>query len=361
MENKQELRIARRETRRACRKTVSRCNFSTTIYLIVASLAMTALITVISGILGPELYEQVLQSPLYYNILLWSLQVVCMYLIGYPFFHLLTKHLPKRDISEKENLGFGNFIGIFIMLEGVMLIGSIVANYVTELINKSLGIEVQDSTGDLISQAPIGIIILVVVIIGPIFEELVFRKIFVDTIGKYSTSLAILVSAASFALFHGNITQIIYTFGAGLILAWVYAKTKRIIYPIIFHMLLNFFGSIPSMLIQDSYNRIMAVPEESWESMMADPAFMLDYMKVMAVTFMQYGFMFIGGIILISMMLRRQFKIDTTGEVKIGLFGRLGILVFNRGTLLFLVYTVITVLSTLLLPLIEEYMNTLST
>ena len=247
------------------------------------------------------------------------------------------------------------------MLQGVMLIGSIAANYITNLINTYLGIEVQDSTGDIISQAPIGIIILVVVIIGPIFEELIFRKIFVDTIGKYSTSLAILISAASFALFHGNITQIIYTFGAGLILAWVYAKTKKIIYPIILHMLLNFFGSIPAMLIQDSYNRILAVPEEEWENMMSDASFMLDYIKVMSVSMMQYGFMLIGGIILISMILRRKFKLDTTGEVKIGLFGRLGILIFNRGTLLFIAYTVITVLSNLLLPLIEQYISTFNT
>ena len=81
MENKQALKIARRETRRECRKTASRCNFSVTVYLIIASLAMTVLISIISGVLGPELYKQVLESPLYYNILLWSLQVVCMYLI----------------------------------------------------------------------------------------------------------------------------------------------------------------------------------------------------------------------------------------------------------------------------------------
>ncbi len=364
MENNQSLSLDVREVGRNCTKTVSRCNFSVTIYLIVCGIAVSIISGAISyallAFLGEEGYVSVLQNPLYYNIINWSLQVICMYIIGYPVFHSLTKHLPRRDKSDKEKLGFFNFIGIFLMLEGVMLIGSIIANNVTDLINRLLNIEVKDTTGEFIGQTPIGIVILVVVIIGPIFEELIFRKIYIDAIGKYSTKTAILVSAASFALFHGNITQIIYTFGVGLILGWVYAKTKNIVYPIILHMLLNFFGTVPSLLVEDSINRIFSIPEAEWASAMSDPSFWVDYLKVMAVSLMQYGFIFIGGIILLIMIFGKKFKLDTSDEVKFGFFRKLRIYVFNGGTLLFFIYTVITVLLSLFLPVIEQALESLT-
>jgi membrane protease YdiL (CAAX protease family) len=158
-------------------------------------------------------------------------------------------------------------------------------------------------------------------------------------------------------MFHGNITQIIYTFGAGLILAWVYAKTKKLIYPIILHMLINFFSSIPSLLIMDSYDRIMAVPEDQLENMMSDAGFMLDYIKVSAVGLMQYGFIIIGGFIFLRMLFGGKFKLDTKDEPKLGFFGTLRALVFNSGTILFVLYTIINVISNLFLPLLEEYMS----
>ena len=364
MENNQSLSPDVREVGRNCTKTVSRCNFSTTMYLVVCGIAASiisgAITYALIAFLGQDGYVSVLENPLYYNIINWSLQVICMYIIGYPVFHSLTKHLPRRDKTEKEKLGFFRFIGIFLMLEGVMIIGSIIANIVTEFVNDLLNIEVTDTTGEFISQTPIGIVILVVVIIGPIFEELIFRKMYIDAIGKYSTTTAIFVSATAFALFHGNITQIIYTFGVGLILGWVYAKTKKIIYPIILHMLLNFFGSVPSLLVEDSINRILSIPESEWVSALSDPTFLLDYLKVMAVSLMQYGFIFVGGIILLIMIFGRKFKLDTSGEVKFGFFRKLRIYVFNLGTFILVIYTVITVLLNLFLPVIEQALESLT-
>lgn len=364
MENNQSLSPDVREVGRNCTKTVSRCNFSTTIYLVVcgiaASIISSAITYALIAFLGQDGYVSVLENPLYYNIINWSLQVICMYIIGYPVFHSLTKHLPRRDTSDKEKLGFFKFIGIFLMVEGVMLIGSMVATTVTDLINNLLNIEVTDTTGEFIAETPIGIVILVVVIIGPIFEELIFRKMYIDTIGKYSTTTAILVSAASFALFHGNITQIIYTFGVGLILGWVYAKTKNIVYTIILHMLLNFFGSVPSLLVEDSINRILSTPESEWVSALSDPTFLLDYLKVMAVSLMQYGFIFVGGIILLIMIFGRKFKLDTSDEVKFGFFRKLRIYVFNIGTFIFVIYTVLNVLLILFLPVIEQALESLT-
>ncbi len=360
MEITNSLPLTGREAGRECRKAVSRCNFAAFIYLIVASIAANVLaigVGVVLGLVFGEQAEAILANPLYESILTWSLQILCMYVIAYPVFRSLIKHLPKRDITEKDNLGFGQFIQVFFATQALMLIGSIVAGNVSDLLNSKLGIIVEDTTSELISGTSLWIVIAVVVVIGPIFEELIFRKGFIDAIGNYNSRFAIFISAASFALFHGNLTQVIYTFGAGLMLGWIYTKTKNIIYPIILHMLINFFGSVPSLLIMDSYNRIMALPEGALEGEITDPQILADLAKVNAVGYMQYAFMFIGGIMLISMIFGRFFKLDRKGEVKIPFFSKLGILIFNGGTFVFVLYSVINIIATLFLPVLLQYIE----
>ena len=358
MENTMVLAVDGRKLGKECKRSASRLHFSLIVYLLVASLVVSFASFGLSifASASPELYETIMNNPLYQNIIIWSVQILSMYLIAYPVFYFMTRHLPKRELSDKKNLSFREFIKIAVATEGIMLIGSVVAGYVSDALNRFLGIVVEDTTSELISGTDLWIIIAVVVIIGPIFEELIFRKIFIDTLGKYSIGIAIFMSGASFALFHGNLTQVIYTFSAGLILAWVYAKTKKIIYPILLHMFINFFGSVPSLLVADSYDRIMNMTEEELLAA-TDPQILSDIAKVNVVSYMNLGFMFFGALILFFMLISGFFKLDKSGEVRIPFFKKLGILLFNWGTFAFVAYSLINIVLELFLPLIEEYLG----
>ncbi len=355
MENTMVLALDGRECGKECKKTASRLHFSLIVYLLIASAVVYAISfgLGIFSVIDPELVETIMNTPLYYNIFLWGTQILSMYLISFPVFYAMTKHLPRRDSIGGEKLGLLSFLGLAIATEGLMVIGSLVAGNITDMINEYLGIVVEDTTSELIGQTDIGIVILVVVIIGPIFEELIFRKIFVDTIGKYSIGLAVFMSAASFALFHGNLNQVIYTFGAGLILAWVYAKTKKMIYPILLHMFINFFGTVPSLLVMDSIDRVLGMTDEELMST-TDPQILADIAKVNAVSFMNIGFMVIGGLILLGFIFGGFFKLDKSGEVKIPFFKKLGVLIFNWGTFIFVVYSILSVVLDIFLPVIEK-------
>ena len=358
MENTMILALDGRELGNECKRTASRLHFSLIVYLLVASVVVSFASFGIGffSVINPDIIELIMTNNLYYNIFIWGTQILSMYLIAYPVFYFMTRHLPKRELSDKENLRFVDLIKLAIATEGIMLIGSMVASTVTDMLNEYLGIVVEDTTSELIGQTNIWIVILVVVVIGPIFEELIFRKIFIDTLGKYSIGLAIFMSAASFALFHGNLTQVIYTFGAGLILAWVYAKTKKMIYPILLHMFINFFGTVPSLLFMDSVDRVLGMTEE--ELMNAtDPEILADIAKVNALSYMNLGFMFFGAIILFSMLVHGFFKLDKSGETKIPFFKRLGVLLFNWGTFVFVAYSLINIVLELFLPLIEQYLE----
>ena len=358
MENTMVLALDGRECGKECKKTASRLHFSLIIYLLVAS-AVAFIISFGISILGaidPRIVDTIMTTPLYYNIYVWGTQILSMYLISFPVFHAMTKRLPRRERTGGERLSLLNFLGLAIATEGLMVIGSLIAGNVTDMINEYFGIVVEDTTSDLIGQTDIWIVILVVVIIGPIFEELIFRKIFIDTLGKYSIGLAVFMSAASFALFHGNLTQVIYTFGAGLILAWVYAKTKKMIYPILLHMFINFVGTVPSLLVMDSIDRVLGMTDE--EIMNAtDPQILADIAKVNAISFMNIGFMVVGAIILIYMLCTGFFKLDRSGETKIPFFKKLGILIFNLGTIVFVAYSILSIILMLFMPLIEQFIG----
>jgi membrane protease YdiL (CAAX protease family) len=79
-------------------------------------------------------------------------------------------------------------------------------------------------------------------VIAPIFEELIFRKYFIDSLAKkYSFVKSILYSSLCFALYHlPNFSNLLPTFFLGLVAGYLYVKSKKIIIPIILHFLLNF-------------------------------------------------------------------------------------------------------------------------
>ena len=78
-------------------------------------------------------------------------------------------------------------------------------------------------------------------IIAPLFEELIFRKIFIDRLSKiYTIKLSIIFSSICFSLYHlPNFSNLIPTVILGLISGYLYIKSKNITISIIFHFLCN--------------------------------------------------------------------------------------------------------------------------
>ena len=86
--------------------------------------------------------------------------------------------------------------------------------------------------------------ILVIVILAPILEELVFRKLLIDRCVVYGEKWAVIFSGVCFGLFHGNLFQFFYAFFLGCIFAYIYIRSGKMRYTAILHMLINFIGSV---------------------------------------------------------------------------------------------------------------------
>ena len=77
-------------------------------------------------------------------------------------------------------------------------------------------------------------------IIGPIYEEILFRYILLNRLKKFnSTTKSIIINYLIFALIHINPIKICYTFILGIILNLTYQKHNNIIAPILIHTSAN--------------------------------------------------------------------------------------------------------------------------
>ena len=165
------------------------------------------------------------------------------YLLAY---WLFVKPMPIMD-WQKESLGFRKTAEIFLMMYAV----SGVLNQIGSAITKTSPVggdpQLEALAKMQTTKLPIGI--MIPVIIGPILEELIFRKLMIDRIRGYGEKTAIIFSAVCFGLFHGNLTQFLYAGCAGLFLAYVYCKTGKVLHTMIMHILMNACSSVILLMI----------------------------------------------------------------------------------------------------------------
>lgn len=87
--------------------------------------------------------------------------------------------------------------------------------------------------------------VLVLVILGPVAEEIVFRGLVYNRIKGYTKEMtAVYLSSAIFGIYHFNLVQGLYAFMLGILLVYVYEKQRTILAPIIMHMSANLLALV---------------------------------------------------------------------------------------------------------------------
>ncbi len=196
-------------------------------------------------------------NPIYLNDfnILTALSALCNYILPFPIFYLLMKRLPSQTI-EKHSIDFKTLLKYTAITITLMQIGNIISVVITAILSGAIQSEITNPVHQLINNNNILINLLVISIIAPIFEEIFFRKFLIDRTIKYGARVSIILSAALFGFFHGNINQFFYTFLMGGFFAYVYIKTGKITYPIILHSIINMIGSVLSLFIQSSISNL---------------------------------------------------------------------------------------------------------
>ncbi|WP_449538607.1 CPBP family intramembrane glutamic endopeptidase [Ferdinandcohnia sp. Marseille-Q9671] len=173
----------------------------------------------------------------------------------------IVLYLLRQDIRERhQNLerssrgeAFGWAIaGIFM----AMTAQALAANIEIYVFGIEPGSENTQEIMALVKSLPL--LVIVVSIIGPILEEIIFRQIIFGSLyKKFGFFISALISSLIFAVVHMDFTHILIYTAMGFTFAFLYVHTKRIIVPIFAHVAMNTFVVVGQTIFADDIERIM--------------------------------------------------------------------------------------------------------
>lgn len=144
----------------------------------------------------------------------------------------------KNEIWAKgKPMKPGSFLAILCIFLSGQLVYQIVM-IVVELILNSFGLSVMAGMEAVSMDTTNFSMFLYGGILAPVTEELLFRGLIQRTLQPYGKRFAILCSAFTFGIFHGNLLQAPYAFLVGLVLGYV-ASEYSIAWAMVLHMVNN--------------------------------------------------------------------------------------------------------------------------
>lgn len=178
------------------------------------------------------------------------LTLVGYYLPALPLAFWLCRKIPvpprtRRPFSVRR-LGHWLVIGI-----GLMWFGSLVGDWLSDLVFRVAMLEPVDLVTEAISEMPLSVVLLGGCILGPLCEEVLFRGLLAGRLARYGQKPAAFVSALLFGLYHANLSQFCYAFLLGLLLAYAYFYTGTLKMPVLLHILINLYGSFVVFLLPE--------------------------------------------------------------------------------------------------------------
>ena len=138
---------------------------------------------------------------------------------------------------------------------GLMVFGTIIPSI---WLDEQLGVDLSENAEKMLSQMmgnPLGY--LAVGIMAPLAEEVVFRGAVLRTLLKMMEDkwhwIAILISALIFGAFHGNMAQFVHGTLIGLLIGWMYYRTKSIVPGLVFHFVNNSIAYVMYNLMPNTH------------------------------------------------------------------------------------------------------------
>lgn len=165
---------------------------------------------------------KILDSNLY-KMGIWLIKAL---LISYLLRDVLVDSL--KSFLNKKNLGY------IVMSVAIIFVFQLAFILITDRLSLS-----GHKTSSLLVQQSL-VSILIVGLLAPLVEELVFRYAMIDMMKNFGVYMKVIVSSLVFALAHiNNPTFLLVYFIMGLVFSMSYIKSKNIYVPIFIHVIFN--------------------------------------------------------------------------------------------------------------------------
>ena len=176
------------------------------------------------------------------------MSVLPLYGIAFPLFYVIIRDVPA-SAPLQHHLAPHHFALFLPMSIGLMIGGSMITNAVVSVLSRFFPyINTSDPVSESLMDEKFIITAILAGVVAPIMEELICRKLILDRIRPLGEGISILLSGFLFGALHGNLHQFFYASLLGMLLAFVYLKTGKIVYPMLLHMLVNIIcGVLPTV------------------------------------------------------------------------------------------------------------------
>ncbi|MEJ9231059.1 CPBP family intramembrane metalloprotease [Peribacillus butanolivorans] len=168
--------------------------------------------------------------------------------------------LMRKDMRERIDTRNQASIPTSILwaIAGVFL--ALIAQSLAGSIEQMLGVKSEsENTQNLISLIyEVPMVIFVTSVIGPILEEILFRKIIFGSLNKrFNFFISALISSVIFGLAHGELEHLLLYTAMGFTFAFLYAKTGRILVSMVAHIAMNTLVIILQVLYRDDIEKML--------------------------------------------------------------------------------------------------------
>ncbi|MCR4647713.1 MAG: CPBP family intramembrane metalloprotease [Lachnospiraceae bacterium] len=296
----------------------------------------------------------------------FGLIVLTVDCICFPMIYLLTMNMPKGEVKHVK-FHFGHFLLCVLCMYGLIGVGAVLGL----IFHTPLSVPFEDpeqanALAKLMLNSNFFVRLLVVGILAPIFEELIFRKILVDHVAVHGELPAILLSGLMFGLFHGNFQQGFFTCFIGCMFAYVYIKTGKIIYTILLHMTVNCATSVITIGLYEKFYDILEknnIDYENFDTFMEYGMnnFDLPFISMLLIfwVLLLITLCFAGLITLIVLLCLKKIKISR-GEEEESVGKQIGALFTSPGLYLFYAVCAFLFFENYVPPIIVYFKNTLT-
>ena len=197
-------------------------------------------------------------------------------------------------------------VTVFCLMMTASVGGTIISTILMEIAEMITGHPYENTLDSLLNETPMYLIVLLVVIVGPLVEELVFRHALMNRLLPHGEVSAILLSGITFGLMHGNFFQLFYTTAIGILLAYVYARTRNLLYPLLLHVIFNCWGSVlPLAFLDDLPENLATMTSEEMLLWAAENLIPFCFLMLRALA--MYGLAAAGFILLLVFIRRIRF------------------------------------------------------
>lgn len=186
---------------------------------------------------------------------------IAMYLLIFPAV-IITANIGNRHKTytffQKPQVSRGFICKWCVIALGMTYFVSFVSQYIFSVL-EAMGMYINDLSSP-VPEHPAGLVFyfITVSVLAPIFEEILFRGVFLTHNLKFGCLFASVATGIFFGLIHQNHEQLFYAAVLGVIFAYMDIKAGSVIPSVIAHAVVNTFSFIATLLLYfTNYNETM--------------------------------------------------------------------------------------------------------